>query len=299
MPLPLLPLATAALEVGSNIFNAASQGRQNRRSREFSREMYEKQKGDELAFWNMQNEYNSPQQQMQRLRDAGLNPNLVYGKGADNIAAPVHAPSAPAWNPKPAQLDLGGAARDSLMSYYDVQMRDAQLDNLRVQNTVLLQEAKLKEANTLAALSSTARRDFDLEFESELRGTSADMRRETLRKVQSDVSYQLDENERRAALSSQSLMEGAERILNIRRDRARTDAEIARIDADIKRINADTRLRDLDSDLKQAGINPTDPTWQRILARILSPAVNDTAGGMSGGWDWIKKRFEFSIPTKR
>ena len=34
-----------------------------------------------LNMWNLQNEYNSPTQQMARIRAAGLNPNLVYGNG--------------------------------------------------------------------------------------------------------------------------------------------------------------------------------------------------------------------------
>lgn len=33
-------------------------------------------------MWNMGNKYNSPMSQMERLRKAGLNPNLVYGSGA-------------------------------------------------------------------------------------------------------------------------------------------------------------------------------------------------------------------------
>lgn len=33
------------------------------------------------AFWKLQNAYNDPSQQMARLRAAGLNPNLMYGKG--------------------------------------------------------------------------------------------------------------------------------------------------------------------------------------------------------------------------
>jgi len=32
-------------------------------------------------MWKMQNEYNSPLNQMKRLKEAGLNPNLMYGKG--------------------------------------------------------------------------------------------------------------------------------------------------------------------------------------------------------------------------
>lgn len=36
-------------------------------------------------FMNKQNEYNKPINQMARLREAGLNPNLVYGNGAGSL----------------------------------------------------------------------------------------------------------------------------------------------------------------------------------------------------------------------
>lgn len=35
----------------------------------------------DLEMWNRQNEYNTPQAQMSRFKEAGLNPNLIYGKG--------------------------------------------------------------------------------------------------------------------------------------------------------------------------------------------------------------------------
>lgn len=55
--------------------------------------MYELQKNDAISFWNMQNEYNSPAQQMSRLSQAGLNPMLVYGNGADNTSGAISTPS--------------------------------------------------------------------------------------------------------------------------------------------------------------------------------------------------------------
>ena len=57
----------AAGGVLDNLFNMG-QGRKNRKFAE--------------KMWNLQNEYNSPTQQMQRLKAAGLNPHLVYGNGA-------------------------------------------------------------------------------------------------------------------------------------------------------------------------------------------------------------------------
>jgi uncharacterized protein (DUF697 family) len=38
------------------------------------------------SMWNKQNAYNTPRMQMQRLRDAGLNPALMYGKGTTGNA---------------------------------------------------------------------------------------------------------------------------------------------------------------------------------------------------------------------
>lgn len=49
----------------------------------------------DLDMWNRQNAYNSPAEQVQRLIDAGLNPNLMYGNGS---AATGNASSAPSFN---------------------------------------------------------------------------------------------------------------------------------------------------------------------------------------------------------
>ncbi|MBQ3410779.1 MAG: hypothetical protein IJH30_03405, partial [Bacillus sp. (in: Bacteria)] len=41
-----------------------------------------------LAQWERENAYNSPIQQMQRYREAGLNPNLIYGQQNLSAASP-------------------------------------------------------------------------------------------------------------------------------------------------------------------------------------------------------------------
>lgn len=44
-----------------------------------------------LDDWHMNNAYNSPEQQMQRYREAGLNPHLMYGNVANSPAAMVRS----------------------------------------------------------------------------------------------------------------------------------------------------------------------------------------------------------------
>ena len=46
------------------------------------RQMQEYEWSKNLEMWNLQNEYNSPSAQMERFKEAGLNPNLIYGPGS-------------------------------------------------------------------------------------------------------------------------------------------------------------------------------------------------------------------------
>lgn len=45
---------------------------------------------NQLVAWNMNNQYNSPASQMERFKEAGLNPNLIYGQqNTSQTAAPA------------------------------------------------------------------------------------------------------------------------------------------------------------------------------------------------------------------
>lgn len=80
-----------------------------------------------LAMWNMENEYNHPVQQMARLREAGLNPNLVYGSGATTLAASTK--SAQPANVSFPQLD----ALQMMNAYQDLKQKDAMTENIKAQ----------------------------------------------------------------------------------------------------------------------------------------------------------------------
>lgn len=60
-----------------------------------------------IDMWKMQAEYNSPQAQMQRFSEAGLNPNLIYGQGSNGNmqSAPEQVvPQAPEFSKHMAKL---------------------------------------------------------------------------------------------------------------------------------------------------------------------------------------------------
>lgn len=86
-------------------FNLGGMALQNK----YNKEMAEIQNQYNIEAWNRQNEYNSPTQQMNRLKEAGLNPNLIYDMG--NPGNSSSAPQLSAPNAPDAQSAMRDAAR--------------------------------------------------------------------------------------------------------------------------------------------------------------------------------------------
>lgn len=84
----------------------------------------------DISMWNAQNAYNSPQMQMQRMKEAGLNPNLIYGSGGaeTTAASPQKAPVPSVDNEMVSLAQMSLTPMISL--YQDWQVKKAQIDNL-------------------------------------------------------------------------------------------------------------------------------------------------------------------------
>lgn len=93
-----------------------------------------------ISMWNMENEYNLPTNQMQRFKDAGLNPNLVYGQ-SNPSAGFSSAPSSSVSGASAPQVRFDNPV-DSIVKVF-------QLKNLADQNEVLKAEARDKNAAAL------------------------------------------------------------------------------------------------------------------------------------------------------
>lgn len=129
-PIDMTSVAGAAVNgVAGLLGMSGSSHYQRKNMREAARLQHE-----ENVFWA---EYNTPENQMARLRAAGLNPNLVYGNGADAQAQGSVSPSGGMPN---ADFKLGS---DILM----MQNMVAQNKNLEEQNKLLKAQTK-KETNT-------------------------------------------------------------------------------------------------------------------------------------------------------
>lgn len=275
--MPIGAGAAAAIAAGATIAGTAgsaySQGKLNKKTRQWNEKMHALVRQESLADWAMVNEYNSPAAQMQRYRDAGLNPNLIYGQ--TNEAPVVRSSDVQGWSPRAPSFDMD--ARPALAAYYDVQLKEAAIKNLEVERTVKTQEALLKTAQTALIGSNKAKSDFELEMSNTLKETTLEAAQANLRKIIADTSVTLQANERAAASTASSLSEAAERILSIRLGRLKTEQETLnvrmernRLEKLIEGVEKDNTIKQLDIDLKKQGVQPSDELWQRILARILS-----------------------------
>lgn len=284
MPLPaLLAAAQIAGPVIQNQQNAASTMEANMQNQQFSYQMYQRQRQDAIDFWNMQNQYNSPAAQMERFKAAGLNPNLIYGRGDSGSASPIPVPDAQHVDFRAPQyegmrFDLLG----QMNAFADLDIKRAQADNLRAQNSVIIQEGILKGLNS-------QRLDFDLGLDRDMRETSADYRRAQLQKLQSDIDVQMNRDAREAVQNATSVQEAYTRMRKIETDRLNVEAQTAKTYAEKQEVYARIReswarhddirksgvLKDIEIRLRNAGVNPNDPMWQRYLGMMLDGLIRE------------------------
>lgn len=272
MPFPIAPLIAAGAGVAAGAINAGSQANLNVANRNFALGMYNRTREDNLEFWNMQNAYNSPQAQRARLESAGLNPNLMAGNAsaggsAGNIPTPdAFMPQQVA--PRPGDAITGGLS--AINAIYDLEIKDAQANNLRTQNTVIAQEALEQLQRITESQSRVARTSFDLELDKEFRNISGEMRKEALRQIQTGTNISIDRNAREAVANASSVQEAAVRMLKLRAETQNIPLEAERTRALINNVQHDTTLKQLDIELKQLGLQPGDALWQRVVGRLLN-----------------------------
>lgn len=303
MPLPVIGAGVAALGsavIGSGA-NAIMTGKMNRKSRDFSREMYARQRADSLADWAMQNEYNSPEAQMARLKAAGLNPNMVYGSGsAANTAGAPHEASAMSPKMDAPQIDTA-ALQQGLFAGIDMEIKRQQLANLKTQSNVMNADVLKKTADIGRTQVLTDRGRYDLDLASQLRENVIETASANLKAIgtrtelgvaqigESLVSQDIKRkfgfsiaeqnltnmrqlntlrdaaNARAESTNVADLKIKAQKVINMMQDKARTWEETIKIQEASKNLRRANTLADLDIYMKSAGFDWRDPMLIRQL----------------------------------
>lgn len=241
------PATIAAIAGGAQTgINAITQIGQNKKAREHQEYMYDKQ-----------NAYNTPMAQMARFKDAGLNPNLIYGQGNSGNAG-----SPPALQTQEApKMDF----MDIAMNYTAQKRQQTEIDNLEKARQVMEADRILKGASTVNALSASAKTDQERQQSEMLFDTVQAQAKLNLQnselagqKTEADISAvkaSTKLSEAQKLNVEQSIRESQQRIQNLKKDSSIKEREII--------------MKDLDIQLKRNGIQPSDPLYQRVIGRVL------------------------------
>ena len=119
------------------IGNFFTGGASARKQYQYQSKLMDKQNQQQIDFWKMNNEYNTPFNQRARFEQAGLNPDLMYG-GSGNIGQ-SQMPSAASPGSSP-NVDYGSFS-DNLRFAMQAQVMDAQVSKIEHENKLLAEQA--------------------------------------------------------------------------------------------------------------------------------------------------------------
>lgn len=263
-------IASAGTGIGAPILNAINAKNENKWSRQFAEQMYwESEKREEqkwhmqnehdLRMWNLMNDYNSPMNQMARFKEAGLNPNLIYGQTNTTPAiATANFGKGQQGNYRGQIPDISGLHQigASLMNYVQFREAAARTNNIEAQTDNVKQEIANKALQNVGLAFDNQKKGVESHYWEPLAKYSADAAELGLRKTTQEMELGLKDYELRAAQTSSSLREAAQRIMYMRGQQYN--------------LGLDAVLKKMDIELKKEGVNPSDPSWMRVLIRIMT-----------------------------
>jgi len=143
--------------------NRESQEAENEKNRQWEAIMQGRQNAINRANWDMENAYNSPANQMKLLKEAGLDPNLVYGNPASWQSSSIGSVSGSASNQQAPQTDLSGVMsgmdkfKEAGQMFYEVKQLEVQKANIEA-------DTSLKNAAAIETLSKADLNKWDYKF---------------------------------------------------------------------------------------------------------------------------------------
>lgn len=227
-----------------------------------------------LNMWNLQNEYNSPTQQMARIRAAGLNPNLVYGNGVTGNSAGSTPQYEPAKFNAPTMQAYRGwnlGISDAISQFLAYRTVKAQVDNMEAQNSLIRQQTATEATRQANIAASTSRSEFDLNMAKELKDVS----------VSSAIA---DMNQKQAGVA-QGWTKANREVIQYELDKALFDNKIKLSNQEYLKVLQSVRQLQQDNDINSfryrmerlLGTGSNNLTMIRDLLLRLGTALSDRA----------------------
>lgn len=278
MPLPVASLISAGASVLGTGLSALSTNRANRQNRSFQEDMYNRQKQDSLDFWHLQNQYNTPQAQMNRMKEAGLSPILPFlgGSGiSGSNAQAISTPQRGQYDHKtPDFSGVSQAGTRAIDAMYSMELKGAQLDNLKAQNSNIFADSALKAANAIRSGVSTEGEKLRNSQFGQLIDTNVEAAKQALRQSTMQNDLTLERHEMAKAANASNLAEAAERITMSRLEQSLGKYRAEEYREKIKSMVQQQRLNDFELKLNQFGQTKNDDMIWRILGTLTDSIMS-------------------------
>lgn len=142
------------------IGNLFTGGMSARKQYKYQSKLMDKQNQQQIDFWKMNNEYNTPFAQRARLEQAGLNPDLMYG-GSGSVAQSQMPGAAAGSAPNVDYGDTSGAFANGIRLAQQASLIDAQVSKIEMENKLIaeqaLTQASLRDLQSGQAADALAR----------------------------------------------------------------------------------------------------------------------------------------------
>lgn len=249
----------------------------NQANIDYSREAWANEVAYNWEMWNRTNEYNDPSAQMQRLKNAGLNPYMMMDGGDAGTASAGSAPShnqpqqlpMQAGKVDPYYVPLSNTAQDvqnviaAVGQMADVQLKRQQEIGMGIQNQYMAQKQAAEIAKVLADTGNTKLRNQAQRMANQITGESMNAQIEAAKRQPVFMDAQIQQLQSQAAFNDAnkelSLMRakqmpyelwmkaaGVLSQINLRDKQGRLlsqQAATEKINTEIRRIEADNHVK--------------------------------------------------------
>lgn len=144
-------IGAAAASAGGSIITSGLNYLFNRKLAKYQYEL------DQQAI-DRQNAYNSPIQQMARYKEAGLNPNMIYGSGG-SAGNQTEVPRFDA-----PRVNFENPLQGAISTYFDARLKTAQQDNLEQQALLTQAQVEHEKTKQLETLLNIDKKQLDNDF---------------------------------------------------------------------------------------------------------------------------------------
>lgn len=133
------------LGVLGNLFTNSQNRRSVEETNRLNYQMQQQQNAWNERMWHMYNEYNTPANQIKRLKEAGLNPNLLYGNPSQGTSSAPAQGTAPSHAEAFQSLGFGDMISNAQQLMMQKKANDANVRLMQAQADSLDAETTLKE----------------------------------------------------------------------------------------------------------------------------------------------------------